>query len=130
MFDCVGYYGSTQCGVPNPEWRHRARVTWQSPWSVDVSGTWRFYGEVDFGSTLTGPVAGRLDSTLDAMNYFDITANWQVTDTVSARAGVNNVFDTDPPLSTAAGTGGNGNTYPQLYDALGRYVFFGVTANF
>jgi iron complex outermembrane receptor protein len=130
VFDCVGYYGSTQCGVPNPEWRHRARVTWQSPWSVDVSGTWRYYSEVDFGSSLTGAVAGRLDSTLDAMNYFDITANWQVTDTVSARAGVNNVFDTDPPLSVAAGTGGNGNTYPQLYDALGRYVFFGVTANF
>lgn len=130
VYDCVGFYGSAQCGVPNPEWRHRARVTWQSPWNVDVSGTWRYYSEVDFGSSLTGSVAGRLDSTLDAMNYFDIAANWQITDSVSGRIGVNNVFDTDPPLSVAAGTGGNGNTYPQLYDALGRYIFMGVTANF
>ncbi|WGM48457.1 Vitamin B12 transporter BtuB [Brevundimonas sp. NIBR10] len=130
VYDCVGYYGSAQCGVPNPEWRHRARLTWQSPWSVDVSATWRYYSEVDFGSTLTGPVAGRLDSTLEAQQYLDLSANWQVTDTVSARVGVNNVLDNDPPLSISAGTGGNGNTYPQLYDALGRYVFFGVTANF
>jgi outer membrane receptor protein involved in Fe transport len=130
VYDCTGYYGSAQCGVPNPEWRHRARVTWQSPWNVNVSGTWRYYSEVNYGSSLTGAVSGRLDSTLDAMNYFDLSADWQVTDTVSARVGVNNVFDTDPPLSIAAGTGGNGNTYPQLYDALGRYVFFGVSANF
>ena len=130
VYDCTGYYGSAQCGVPNPEWRHRARLTWQSPWNVDVSGTWRYYSEVEFGSSLTGGVAGRLDSKLDAVNYFDLAANWQITDTVSGRVGVNNVFDTDPPLSVAAGTGGNGNTFPQLYDALGRYVFFGVTANF
>ena len=128
--DCVGYYGSAQCGIPNPEWRHRARVTWQSPWNVNVSGTWRHYSEVEYGSSLTGPVSGRLDSTLDSMNYFDLSADWQVTDTVSARIGVNNVFDSDPPLSIAAGTGGNGNTYPQLYDALGRYMFVGISANF
>ncbi|NBW07478.1 MAG: TonB-dependent receptor [Caulobacteraceae bacterium] len=128
--DCVGYYGSAQCGVPNPEWRHRFRATWQSPWNVDVSATWRYYSEVDFGSSLTGPVSGRLDSKLDAMSYLDLSANWQITDTVSGRVGVNNVLDTDPPLSVAAGTGGNGNTYPQLYDAMGRYVFFGISAAF
>ncbi len=130
VYDCVGFYGSAQCGIPNPEYRHRARATWSTPWDVDLSGTWRYYSEVDFGSTLSGPVAGRLDSTLDAQYYFDIAANWQVTDTLSARVGVNNVLDRDPPLSTSAGTGGNGNTYPQLYDALGRYAFFNITANF
>lgn len=130
VYDCVGYYGSAQCGVPNPEYRHRARMTWTTPWDVDVSGTWRYYSEVDFGSTLTGAVGGRLDSNLEAQSYLDISANWQVTDTLSARFGINNVLDNDPPLSVSAGTGGNGNTYPQLYDAMGRYVFFGVSANF
>jgi iron complex outermembrane receptor protein len=128
--DCVGFYGSAQCGVPNPEWRHRARLTWQSPWNVDVSATWRYYSSVDFGSSLTGSVAGRLDSSLDAMSYLDLSANWQITDTVSGRVGVNNVLDSDPPLSTSAGTGGNGNTYPQLYDGLGRYMFVGISASF
>ncbi|MBB5745553.1 TonB-dependent receptor domain-containing protein [Brevundimonas variabilis] len=130
VYDCTGYYGSAQCGIPNPEYRHRARATWSTPWDVDVSGTWRYYSEVEFGSSLTGGVAGRLDSKLDAQYYLDLAASWQVTDTLSARVGINNILDRDPPLSTSAGTGGNGNTYPQLYDALGRYAFFSVTANF
>ena len=130
VFDCVGYYGSTQCGLPNPEWRHRARLTWISPWAVDLSATWRYYGKVEFGSDLTGLVPGRLDSVLESADYFDISANWQVRDNLSMRIGVNNVLDRDPPLSVAAATGGNGNTYPQLYDAMGRFVFIGLTADF
>jgi iron complex outermembrane receptor protein len=47
---------------------------------------------------------------------------------------VNNLFDTQPPLFTtdlgACWGGCNGNTYPQWYDPLGRYMFAGVTANF
>ena len=48
--------------------------------------------------------------------------------------GVNNVFDTDPPIvgSTATGPGstGNGNTFPQTYDALGRLIFLNLTMKF
>jgi outer membrane receptor protein involved in Fe transport len=44
---------------------------------------------------------------------------------------VNNVLDADPPISDNVGAGsGNGNTYPQVYDALGRWVFAGVTVDF
>ncbi|NBW07729.1 MAG: TonB-dependent receptor [Caulobacteraceae bacterium] len=127
VYDCVGYFGSDQCGVPNPEWRHRARVTWSTPWPVELSGTWRYYSAVDYGSSLTGSVSGRLDSTLEAMSYFDLAASWDVRDNVTARVGINNVLDTDPPMTTV---GSNGNTYPQLYDALGRYMFVSLTANF
>ena len=59
-----------------------------------------------------------------------LAATWQVMDTVTLRAGVNNVLDDNPQLSYSVGTTGNGNTYPQVYDSLGRYFFFGVTANF
>jgi outer membrane receptor protein involved in Fe transport len=47
--------------------------------------------------------------------------------------GINNITDRIPPIagSTVAGPPyGNGNTYPQVYDALGRYVFLGLTAKF
>ena len=67
---------------------------------------------------------------LESQNYLDLAATWQMRDNVTLRAGVNNVLDDDPPLSNSVGTTGNNNTYPQLYDALGRYFFFGVTANF
>jgi outer membrane receptor protein involved in Fe transport len=130
VFDCAGFYGN-QCGVPNPEWRHRARATWITAWDVDLSATWRFYGESELailgadGSLNNAGAA--IDRYFDAYNYFDLAATWQVMDTVTLRAGVNNVLDSDPPLSP---TSSNGNTYPQLYDSLGRFFFFGVTANF
>jgi outer membrane receptor protein involved in Fe transport len=133
VYDCAGFYAN-QCGVPNPEWRHRARVTWVSPWDLDVSATWRYYGEAEIAvlgadGSLNNSGA-RLDKVLDDQNYLDLAGTWQVLDNVTLRAGVNNILDSDPPLSPSVGTTGNNNTYPQLYDSLGRYFFFGVTANF
>jgi len=133
VYDCTGFYAN-QCGVPNPEWRHRARATWLTPWDMDISATWRHYGEAEIA--VLGPDGSlnnsgpRLDKVLDSQNYLDLAGTWQVMDNVTLRAGVNNVLDSDPPLSPSVGTTGNNNTYPQLYDALGRYFFFGVTANF
>ena len=46
---------------------------------------------------------------------------------------MNNVFDKDPPLvgqGNCVATVCNGNTFPQVYDALGRYIFVGVSADF
>ncbi|MGN7151808.1 TonB-dependent receptor domain-containing protein [Brevundimonas diminuta] len=135
VYDCAGFYAN-QCGVPNPEWRHRLRVDWGTPIEgLNLNGTWRYYGASEVAvlgadGSLNNAAASRLDRELDSINYFDLAGTWQVRDNVSVRAGVNNVFDTDPPLSYSVGTTGNNNTYPQLYNAMGRYFFFGVTANF
>ena len=134
VYDCAGFFGN-QCGTPNPEWRHRARLAWSTPWGPEISGTWRHYGEVEIAvlGTTNGSLnngGARIDRYFDSYNYFDLAATWQVRDDLRVRAGMNNVFDSDPPLSYSVGTTGNGNTYPQLYDALGRYVFFGITADF
>ena len=64
-----------------------------------------------------------IDFELGDQNYFDLAANWQITEKASLLLGINNVTDEDPPLSSAVGTTGNGNTYPQTYDALGRWIF-------
>ena len=123
--ECAGKYGN-DCGTPKPEWRHRARATWETPWDASVSLTWRYIGEVH----LQAPVSARIDYNFEAENYFDLSANWEVLDGVSVRGGVNNVFDNDPQLSRSVGTTGNGNTYPQTYDSFGRYIFMGVTLDF
>ena len=48
-FDCVGFYSqncsANSVGVPTPEWRHRFRTSWVTPWDVDLSLTWRFYDQ-------------------------------------------------------------------------------------
>jgi iron complex outermembrane recepter protein len=57
------------------------------------------------------------DTILPAYDYFDVSALFKVGKGYVFRAGVNNVFDREPPIftqNTGACWGGcNGNTYPQ-----------------
>ncbi len=73
------------------------------------------------------------NQSLNAKSFFDLAMTARVTNKFSLRFGANNVLDTDPPVAGGevipAGFG-NGNTYPQVYDALGRYLFAGVTIDF
>ncbi|WP_291039045.1 TonB-dependent receptor [Hyphomonas sp.] len=132
ILECSGFYGgacqdSGPTGTPLPEYRHRARASWDTPWEgLQLATTWRYVGAVE----LFGGDADRVDFELEEENYFDVAGTWAVNDWAGFRFGVNNVLDNDPPLTASAGTTGNGNTYPQTYDALGRYVFVGVTLDF
>ena len=143
-FDCKGLYG-VSCGTPNPEWRHKARITWNTPFSygdwvksVNLSAQWRYFAKVtadsyDANPQLNNPGAQFAnEQRFPAQSYIDLSANFTVHNNLNFRAGVNNVFDRDPPLAGAnlPGTVGNGNTFPQVYDALGRYVYFGLSADF
>jgi outer membrane receptor protein involved in Fe transport len=134
-FDCVGFY-STVCsansvGVPTPEWRHRFRTSWQTPWNLDLSLTWRHLGKVVGVEGANDPFSeDRIDHTLPAQDYFDLAALWAVTEKANVTLGINNVLDDNPPLSASVGVTGNGNTFPQTYDALGRYVFLRATVGF
>jgi len=64
---------------------------------------------------------------LASRSYFDLAFTARVAQKLNLRLGMNNVFDTDPPLTEL---GANGNTYPQTFDALGRYMFAGFTVDF
>lgn len=141
-YDCAGLFG-TVCGTPIPEWRNKFRTTWNTPWNVDLSLTWRHINSVDLDTTssdpqLTGGVRNT-DKQLGSRDYFDLTAAYTYTSTggmfksVTGRLGVNNLTDKDPPLvgqSSCPAVLCNGNTFPQVYDTLGRYVFMGITADF
>lgn len=127
-YDCAGKHGG-RCNATvspvNPEWRHRMRATWQTPWDADLNLTWRHFGEVVRDS---GAVT-EIDYTFKAENYFDVSASIGLPLNSTLRVGVNNVFDNDPPLSDNVGTTGNGNTYPQTYESRGRWVFMGITVD-
>lgn len=122
---CAGQYGSS-CGTPNPEWRHVFRSTWEAPWyDLSVTASWRFYGGVkQYAAKSTA-----IDYRWPSRSYFDLSAAAPVYTGTTLRVGVNNLFDNDPPLSSVVGTTGNGNTYPQVYDAMGRYLFVSLTAD-
>ena len=63
----------------------------------------------------------------------DLSAAVKLMDKMTFRVGVNNVFDKDPPIiggSNLPSIAGNGNTFPQVYDALGRFMFAQLTMQF
>jgi outer membrane receptor protein involved in Fe transport len=143
-YNCKGLYG-TICGVPAPEWRHKARITWNTPYSygdwvksLSFSAQWRYFGKVtldafDSDPQLVNPALQFAnEQRFSAQSYIDLAANFTVHNNLNFRVGVNNVLDKDPPLtgSNCPATTCNGNTFPQVYDALGRFVFVGLSADF
>jgi outer membrane receptor protein involved in Fe transport len=135
VYDCTGLYGFV-CGDPNAEWRHKLRMTWFSPWNFDVSLAWRFYDSVEVDASDSNPLLASdfepIDKELDAQNYIDIAGSWTIFENYTLRLGINNITDEDPPITgtTDPSFNGNGNTFPNTYDSLGRYVFMGLSAKF
>jgi outer membrane receptor protein involved in Fe transport len=141
-YDCSGLFGGI-CGVPAPEYRHKVDATWRTPWSgLDVTLSWRFFDEVKRDAEDSNPFLGFLgqvtgvlptDSKLGSRSYLDLSATMNIGKSYNLQLTVNNLADKDPPLvgSDTCPTGiCNGNTYAQVYDVLGRQLFFGFTATF
>ncbi|MCK0069234.1 TonB-dependent receptor domain-containing protein [Kordiimonas laminariae] len=143
-FDCVGFFDQG-CGNPTFTYRHIVNANWQTPWDVTVAANWRYFAAVDRISSIdtdTGEITtfadegnGELTSaTLEAQHYFDLTVFWDATENVQLRAGVRNVFDNDPPVLPAFGPSPTANveanTVAGVYEAGGRFIFFGAKFSF
>ena len=145
-YDCAGYYGTVCSGATvasssaMPKWRHKMRTSLETPFGLGVSLNWRRVGKVDFEArssdvALNSPDPHPFIPDIKAQNYFDLALTYTLFDKLNLRAGVNNLFDRNPPfISTESGScptsACTGNTYPQTYDYLGRYVWAGATLHF
>ncbi|NWG92087.1 MAG: TonB-dependent receptor [Parvularculaceae bacterium] len=130
---CAGLYAgicsnAVFSGSPNPAWRHKLRTTWEMPIGVDATVTWRYFSSVDLLGGVPGN--GNLNNTLSSRNYIDLAASYNLRENWNVRVGVNNLLDKDPPLTSQTDGFQNGNTYPQTWDAQGRYIFVGTTIDF
>jgi iron complex outermembrane receptor protein len=151
-YDCVGFYGPTCSGgtvaasAPIPKWRHKMRTTWNTNFGFGLSLNWRYVGKVK-AETLQNNATTGGDFPFDpglhvkAQHYFDLAGTFTLMDRVNLRAGINNLFDNDPPLVTSGSSSRsgsnlcptgpcNGNTYPGTWDALGRLLWVGATIDF
>ncbi len=144
-YDCAGFYGST-CGNPQPKWKHVFSDTWTTPIpGLSATLRWRYLAPTTIELLNASPLLQTVGNTklfgpwshISSFSYIDLSTAYQVTKGVSVRLGVNNLMDKDPPV-LAATTGPyslpppffNGNTYPQVYDTLGRFLFMNVTVDF
>lgn len=122
VIECAGKYGNDCVQPVNPTYRHRMLATWNSPFGVEATVTWRHLSGVDNIAGNPAPV----DERLKAADYIDLSGNYEIVEGVRFRAGINNIFSEQPPVSISAGPPlGNGNTYPVSYDT-GRFIFFGL----
>jgi outer membrane receptor protein involved in Fe transport len=133
IFDCAGLYGSA-CGRPRPKFRSNVVLSWETPVALTAAVTWRHISrtKIAMASDQTA-LAGSftpIDKYMGARDYFDLDFDYRLTSSISLRAGVTNIFDRDPPRTTSGATEGNGQTYPQIYDATGRTMFLTATASF
>jgi outer membrane receptor protein involved in Fe transport len=128
--DCAGRFGFI-CTNPTPRWRHKARLTWDSTDDISLSFQWRRTNKMKVEPIPDLPPPGPIVSEVEGRSYFDVAALFRIQRQFQLRLGVNNIFDTEPPL--VPGDQGcpniycSGNTYPQWFDPLGRYFFAGVT---
>jgi iron complex outermembrane receptor protein len=149
-YGCVGYFGN-DCGGGNPVWRGVFNITWSTPWDgLDINVRWRYFGHDDSESQNSSPYLSATSyypplAHIPAYSWFDLSATFNVYKNVRLELGVNNIADKTPPMvpldadcstGPAVGSPGsfgancNGNTFPGVYDSMGRYLFAHITAQF
>jgi iron complex outermembrane receptor protein len=138
-YNCAGYFGVT-CGNPLPRWRSVFSTDWATPWQgLDVNLRWRYIGDTKVDALSQSPLLSAPStvtpgfSHIPSFSYLDLSASVAVTPSVSVRVGANNVLDKDPPviLSANCPVGPcNNNSFGQVYDPIGRFLYLHVTAKF
>jgi outer membrane receptor protein involved in Fe transport len=138
-YNCAGYFGTT-CTNPLPKWRHTMTADWLTPWSgLDLNVRWRFFGSTKADTSSSDAILAYPATVFPAYDhiptysYVDLSASARIYAGLTARVGVNNVLDKDPPTILSANCPAgpcNGNTFSQTYDVMGRFLYVHLTAQF
>jgi iron complex outermembrane receptor protein len=126
-YNCAGYFGD-HCGDPHPRFRFTQMTTWDSgPMSVGLR--WRYLSGVREGAILSGTAPEALAvASIPGEHYFDLSVKYQVGDNITLRGGVDNMFGNEPtPVGSSQQ---QANSFPNFYDVLGPYMYFGFEARF
>ncbi|MBD9481076.1 TonB-dependent receptor [Pseudoxanthomonas sp. PXM02] len=117
VYDYVGTVGYV------PEWKAVSQLRYgQGTFGAGLR--WRYLGAQQHSSKVTNPAS--TTPGVDAYHYFDAFGDWALNDTITLRAGINNLLDKEPPQ-----VGGTpGATHASTYDIFGRQYFVGLTAKF
>lgn len=121
--ECAGFYSPACNNVQNvqPELQINQRVTLSKD-IFDISLRHRFLNGVEIEEDLVGTVLPEFAS-ISSTHYFDLSARASLTEQLQLTLTVNNLTDNGPPeVGSDVGSTAfnNGNTFPTVYDSLGR----------
>jgi outer membrane receptor protein involved in Fe transport len=131
VVDCLGYFG-TSCEQPRPEIRFIERTTWNYN-NLSLSAQWRHLGKTERELPERTPTTFAPFLTIDSFDYVDLYASYRVRDRYLLSFGAMNVTDEEPPVvgNEAGDTAFNtGNTFPGVYETLGRTYTLQVNIQF
>ena len=120
--ECAGKFGN-RCGEPIPEYKHRVSFNWTKD-DLTAQFVWRYVGEVEDDD----PDSDFTIEELDGESYLDAAVSYALTENYSFTFGIDNVFDTEPPI--IGDNAEQANTYPATYDVFGRTFFLRARAQF
>lgn len=133
VYECVGTVGEI-CLRPTPKLQWMQVTTWTyGPAAVQLR--WRHIDKLTNDTVARGenPPSAFMVPEIDSFDYFDLSGSFNVTEAITVRAGIQNLFDKQPPVvgNDYGGTAENsGNTFPATYDPLGRSFFLSATTRF
>ena len=138
---CEGRFGPSSCGTPLPQWRHKLRVGYTLENGIGFSAAWRYFHKVknelfDTGITTCPPAgnpAGCINpavARIKSQSYFDLSMTAKIADHYTFRIGAQNLLDKNPPVLDTNYTNNGSNTYAQVYDSLGRYIYAAIQLDF
>jgi outer membrane receptor protein involved in Fe transport len=132
-FECEGLYGPNCTGGPFPKWRANTRFSWQEG-PLTLGLTWTWVGKVGDDARIYAPASftNLAVKGLPAQQYFDLTGVYALSNGVTLRGGVENLFDNEPPIPgrDRALTSTEISGVPGLYDHIGRRYFAGASVRF
>jgi outer membrane receptor protein involved in Fe transport len=140
-YDCVGFFGNQCAPYPTPEWRHLARISWETNFNMVFTLGWRYISSVMNDDTSSDPDLNSdnpgddfLDINgvykFDAYNYFDLAWTFDFADHYQVVLGVNNILDEEPPLAAGMNDADYGPGFYGFYDAYGRQLHAAIHFDF
>jgi len=125
FLDFAGTIGNSQIDAGAyafPKWKVNLSATYEMG-PVQFTATYRWIDKLSHFSDVGVANPSRPGSA--SIDYVDLTARVAITDDLQLRLGVQNLFDTEPPVWV-----GQGNTDYGLYDIVQRRYFVGLRQRF
>jgi outer membrane receptor protein involved in Fe transport len=141
--DWKGYEGPNLTGIGaggggSFDYRVFTTVTYNTG-KFGVTLRHRYTPSIKAAGELTSPTAadGVVTAKTPSYNIFDLSGTWAINSMLTARAGIDNFFNNDPPITgrnTISATGMTGGSLTTsgggIYDPLGRRFYLGLSAKF
>jgi outer membrane receptor protein involved in Fe transport len=140
--ECAGQFGGN-CGQPIASFKWASRFSWVDG-PLTMSLAWTHLSGVDDADDSVDYAAFNGIERIGSYDLFDLSLSFEASENVTLSLGVNNLFDTLPgtpefngievsnrPNSLLLGDNQEqANTYPSVYDVLGRDFFAAIAFSF